>query len=346
MSKQQILGMCALLMLSPLTSAEVLDGLFVAPGENTFISDADTLTGSASVTGTLINYGMIKDAQLTIIGPRTPARLINHSGMLLTSKASIGSNGTLTNSPAGQIVTTDAIELISNTNSNLINSGRITVIKGTSNNTPEFFTFSRGTFQNMGVLTLDRPTGENICGLIYSPGRFVNRGRFEISKETRCDFPLGFEQLGGELQVNGYFVFGIGATIDGGTLSGSGLIVGDFTYQSLTGVDLAPGAPVGTLNIEPSNSSALMSCDGCSVSIEIDRGSADRLTVVGDLSLSNWTLNVRLRGQSIPEVGKTYTIITANDINESNATFNLPTLPNGRNWDVNNTGGAVVLTAN
>lgn len=348
MSKQQLLGMCAFLMLSPLTSAEVIDGLRVVPGETTFISDADTLTGKALVSGTLINYGMVKDADLVIFGglgsSATPARLINHSGMLLTSKASIASNGTLTNSPAGQIVTTDAIELTGIINSNFINSGRITVIKGTSSNTPEFFTFSQGTFQNWGVLTLDRPTGENICGRIYVPGRFVNRGRFEIGKETRCDLNE-FEQLGGELQVNGYFKFDNGANIAGGSLSGSGLLVGDFSYQSLTGVNLAPGAPIGTLNVQTSGGP--MSCDGCSVSIEISSDvSADKLAVLGDLLLSNWTLNVQLRGQYIPEAGKAFTIITANDINESNATFNLPSLPNGRSWDVNNTGSAVILTAN
>jgi hypothetical protein len=217
-----------------------------------------------------------------------------------------------------------------------------------------FMWIFKGIIKNSGSMLIDRNVGSNICMSMGGVGNFINEGVFEIAGGSLCHFAENpatkflkttYIQNAGETKVNGSFS-AHQVTLNKGVLSGNGNLAGTISPVA-NAVTIAPGAPVGTLTINPDNSQ--LQCSGCSVAIELSGATtADQLHVNGDFNIDGGNLNVQLLDGYVPAPGATFTVITANSVNFNGAapTYTLPTLPNGRTWNVQNTGTEVVLTAN
>ncbi|MFK5950325.1 MAG: hypothetical protein QM500_16325 [Methylococcales bacterium] len=90
-------------------------------------------------------------------------------------------------------------------------------------------------------------------------------------------------------------------------------------------------------------------CIGCSTDIELAGITRhDHLHVNGGLYLNSWKLNVILREGYTPQLGDSFEIVSANLITffGLDPPYNLPKLPTGLSWDVNNDGAVITLTVN
>ncbi|MEQ1621478.1 MAG: hypothetical protein ABL919_08730 [Methylococcales bacterium] len=213
--------------------------------------------------------------------------------------------------------------------------------------------YLEGTFNNYGVCRID----DNMK-TVDGNGTINNSGTFEVTPRGKFK-PFGddlantiidglpiYVQTAGETKVNGFFAVS-SIDIQGGILSGSGTVVSNFDNIIPSKATLSPGSPLGTLTLTADNNDVI--CVGCSTDIEIAGASnADHLHVNGSLYLNNWKLNVQLRNGYIPPAGTSFNIISADLTSYYGPapTYNLPKLPAGRTWSVNNTGTTITLTAN
>jgi hypothetical protein len=211
-----------------------------------------------------------------------------------------------------------------------------------------------GTIKNTGFMQLEGRQNTNACP---NSGelKFVNEGYLEISDQTLCDFDeyswsslnTTFTQNGGETRVNGTF----GAHtiyVNKGLISGNGNVTGSFGgFPLFDAVTLSPGAPIGILTLTPKD--GYLMCVRCSIDIELaGANQADSVHVNGEFDMNGWNLNVLLRDGYIPAPGTQFTVVSANPVVYYGPApkYNLPALPNGRTWDVQNIGTEVILTAN
>lgn len=319
-------------------------------------------SGTHQIDGTLNNMGLATTQDIYIPGAfKNYGNLIAHGALSILGGNSSGSNYRIINYQGGNIMLGGYIDVYSN--SGLVqNFGRFNVVKGVGygiDSTEPFTYMFGGLIQNesTGVFLFDRNNGTNICRQTGRVGTFKNLGLVEVASGTVCNFAenppnttsrASYVQDGGETRVNG--VFGANpVTINAGTLSGNGTIIGLSTTNTTLNenVVISPGSPVGTLTIF--NGSSDLICTGCSIDIDIAAASSsDRITSNSDVYLFDWKLNVTLRNGYIPAPGSTFTILSAGSVMDYGPppTYNLPLLPNGRTWSVENNGTAIILRAN
>jgi autotransporter-associated beta strand protein len=128
----------------------------------------------------------------------------------------------------------------------------------------------------------------------------------------------GTTVAGGTLAVNGS-IAGNANVQDGATLAGNGAVAGTTTLQS--GGTLAPGNSAGTISL-----GALTMQGGSSMEIEIG-ATSDLVAVTGTATLSG-ALKVSLVEDAAPQLGQTYTIVTAGARNGMFGSDLLPTFSN------------------
>lgn len=359
----KLLSVTALLFYGQSAFSAVMNGVSVPLGQTVTVNSTDTMTadGYGEILGTLNNYGLIKDDGETFIGG-----ILNNHGIIHTEKAfSIVGGGDETsrkiiNHADGLIVLTGYIDMYSN-NSLLDNAGRIIVTREVGDGTYGFYGFTagliRGTINNTGSFLFDRNNGLNICGNAGIANVF-NAGLLEVANGTNCDFgensvtskkKTTYKQIDGETRVNGIF----GAheiTINEGVISGSGTIQGYFkNYPLFDKVTIAPGSSLetGTLTLIPDETYLI--CVRCSIAIELTgAANVDQVHVDGTFYMNSWKLNVQLRDGYVPAAGTSFTVVSADSVYYYGPapTYNLPELPDGRTWDVQNNGTEVILTAN
>lgn len=377
----QGLGGAALLLFAQQGAAAIIDGIIVPAGQTVTINVKDTMKAKDRndpnnppppmnnvVVGTLNNFGLLKtDYDMFVNG------VLNNHGVIFPEQAfSIqgGDIGKIVNHADGLIVMTGYIDMY-HMQSDFENAGRLIVAKSIGDQglgasdyllppsgksyMPFTYVF-RGTIKNTGSMLIDRNNGLNVCQLGHrSIGVFFNEGVFEIADGSLCHFAeypadaftkATYIQNAGETKLNGSFS-AHQVNINKGLLSGNGNLAGNISAL-FSPVTIAPGAPVGTLNITPDKGQLI--CSSCSIAIELSSAtSADQLHVEGKFYMSNWKLNVQLRDGYIPAPGTSFTVVSASNYIQNSLLepiYNLPTLPNDRTWSVQNTGSEIVLTAN
>jgi hypothetical protein len=185
------------------------------------------------------------------------------------------------------------------------NAGLV-VNEGTFTNAGQLVNHWGGRFDNRGVV-------DNQGGLIINRGEFVvgpgaavlGNGRYEqdgwdAGVATRVDGRLEASEI----------------TIQGGTLTGSGVLAGPVTLWS--GATVQPGNSAGLLTVEGS-----LNADGNLFIIELaGPTSFDRLAVSGDAVFNyNWVA-FRLVGTYVPAIGDGYLWLTAGGAMNGLATVN------------------------
>lgn len=336
--------------------------LTVPAGTTKVVNQDDTMT-SFMVRGQMDNYSSFPSYLGTGAdeygnGPNGvyAGGTINNFGNLVVNSNGLDSyGGKIVNKPNASIVLINQgyIDMYGTGTSVFENEGNLSVLNG------GFLTAGvmRGTFKNSGRIYMDTP--QRGCSNGSAILLFQNLGTFEIAADSICDFgnnPMttrnktNYSQNNGLIKVNGVF----GAHVMqffAGELSGKGTVRGGFLGDSLWGVTVAPGDPVGTLTLAPT--SGQLACQGCTINIDVagnKSGDYSQLNVVGHLDIDPWVLNVRLRGNYVPTVGARFVIVTASNgvielIPEENR-ISLPALPNNRTWSVVNEGNQIVLIAN
>lgn len=337
--------------------ATVINGIKITAGQSVTISTTDTVQGSVrNSLGTITNNGVINANGMTHSGTLHNHGIINvnHSDFLVPAGLP-----KIVNYADGAITITSGMIHLYNSQGIIENAGKlnITNLVGDGSDIRDDHIILRGTVKNTGILSFSRMSSTNLCNYGGQSFNIVNEGTFELSEGSYCDLAedidtsngyTTFTQNNGEARING--IFGAHSiNINAGTLSGNGTLRGTFADDTFHyGVTIAPGAPIGMLTLAPSADNPYLICSKCSVNIDInDPTNYDRLNVDSDFYLNNWTLNVNLRDGYVPAAGTQFTIVSSPSLYVKNSyTSNLPTLPNGRTWSVQNTGTELILTAN
>lgn len=331
-----------------------------ASGETLTITAEDTYVDSTT-QGILNNYGEAQLQDHFVDG------IFNNYGNVFSNDAfSISggpgneSNRRIINHSTGNMVVTGYMDFYSY-DSLFENAGRFSAIDTLGDGTLNYFgehisepftLLLRGVIKNTGSFLINKRFAPNACkagtGVIY------NSGTFEISQGTNCNFAehpkedlrgkTSYIQNDGELKVNGYFATH-DTRINGGVITGAGTIEG-LDYRLFNKVSLSPGSPIGALSITPNR--PYLYCANCSIDIELAGNEKyDKLQVNGNFYLYRWKLNILLRDGYIPQLGDNFDIVSADYLEilgPSPSYNNLPELPFGLNWDVQNDGTKITLT--
>lgn len=158
----------------------------------------------------------------------------------------------------------------------------------------------------------------------------------------------GVSQLGGEatlsngtLIVNGAITGLAAASLQGGTLGGTGVIASTSVINF--GATVAPGASAGILTVLGDYAVAAGTLD-IELAGTTPGGGHDRIQVTGSASLAG-TLNVTTNNGFAPASGSTFTVLTASVVSGNFGTTNLPALSAPElGWSVQYLADAVVLS--
>lgn len=296
------------------------------------------------VFGTLNNQGkVVNESSLLVSGT------FNNYGNFFQSFASWNPGGQgagkIINHPGANMVFTGYHDMYG-ANNQLENFGDFSFIeaRGGDGDWGSGFLVIQGTIKNHGRFLLN--TGNNACSTSDNyTGTINNDGTLEIRAGTTCTIGI-YHQAAGETIVNGT-LSGTSVAVNGGRLSGSGTVVGLVDFPLFNQVNVAPGAPFGTLTLEPS--AGYQMCVGCSMDFDLAGASGnDQLHINGYITLNDPKINVVLRNGYTPAAGTSFVLVSADDVTLYGPppTYNLPQLPNGRTWGVQNTGTTITLTAN
>ena len=182
-----------------------------------------------------------------------------------------------------------------------------------------------GTIENSGEFS--KSGGSGTSGVSWA---FTNTGTVEAASGTLSFSDTFTQTAGATVLAGGSIQTSSSLRIEGGTLSGSGLVVGGVNN---TGGVVAPGASAGLLQISGAYSQS------ASAGLVIELGGTvrgdeyDALDVGGSLSPGG-TLQVELIGEFAPETGNTFHILNWDTLTGS--TFNaveLPELTGRKAWD-------------
>lgn len=332
-------------------------------GQTLTINAFDTLVyNTSSLTfGVIDNYGEARVYEHFIPG------VFNNYGYLFTQEAfSIsggagnGENRKIINHSGATMVMAGYIDMYS-TDSLFENHGKFSATNSVGNfpipfqNTLQTLPFTylfRGTIKNTGTFLIDKSSSQNAC-IQGSVGVVENYGEFKIAQNTICNFSFypetattktSFIQDSGEFIVDGYFS-AHDIRINRGVISGIGTIEGLVDHPLHARVSLSPGSPIGGLTIKPK--AGYLMCVGCSTDIELAAATNyDHLHINGDYYLKSWKLNILLRDGYVPQLGDSFDVLSADLIYFYGAApvYNLPELPSGLSWDVQNDGTNITIT--
>ena len=322
---------------------------------DTTVNIGEVYGPSGIANGNFDNYGDTRLDDAYVV------RRFNNYGNVISSGAfSVTGDEGIINHPAGNMVVMGYMDFYS-ANSIFENAGRFSAIDSWYTTYPESFTYLlRGTIKNTGSFLIDKSRPGNACQQAQSwsgPKVIENEGKFEISQGTNCNFSENtstssadvidthYIQNAGELKVDGYFATD-DTRINGGTISGAGTIEG-LDYRLLNKVTLSPGSPIGTLSL--TSNRPYLFCGKCSIDIELSGpADSDRLQVNSRFFTTGWRINVLLRDGYVPQQGDSFDIINADNgiviFGNTSSYSNLPELPGGLSWDVQNDGTTITLS--
>jgi hypothetical protein len=162
-------------------------------------------------------------------------------------------------------------------------------------------------------------------------GGLVNAGVLTVGAGSTLDLgAAGFTQADGQTVLDGgTLAAGAGVFIRAGSLSGTGLIVGDLTNAGV--VTPGGGGAAGLLGVtgnytQTASGTLVIGLGGA------DAGTYAQLVVNGTATLDG-TLQVVLLGDYVPAVGDRFTVLTFGGRNGDFASYDLPDLGAGRYLD-------------
>lgn len=197
-----------------------------------------------------------------------------------------------------------------------------------------------GTFENHGTFNnnyggYDYPYAFQNGGTflnyatVINNSTFVNGGVVLIAPGAALfNFSLGsYEQSAGSTVVDGLFASNSVIQIDGGTMSGSGLIRGDVTMDGT----MSPGDSPGVLTIQ-GNYTQLPGGTFLAELAGLTPGTQyDQLLVSGTAALDG-TLDVDLLNGFLVQLGDSFVLMTFANETGQFSMLDLPTLPSGEYW--------------
>lgn len=191
----------------------------------------------------------------------------------------------------------------------VITDGSALNVKGTVNNgtamlSTEYFSLGTGStftvqkgLNNFGTVTLSTGSAGTVNGAVN------NAGSVQIDATSALTAKTGFNQTAGSTQVDGILsAQGAGLSISGGTLSGSGIVVGNLTNGGSVGD--SPGTLTIKGNYTQTSSGSLIEEVGW-----INGMNASLLQVNGTATLDG-TLVLSLLGGYNPGVGDSFILMT------------------------------------
>jgi hypothetical protein len=261
-------------------------------------------------SGMFYNYsgGTINSADIgTVIN--NSGTLYNYSGGTIDASA-INNSGTLDNYSGGTINDFVAIR----------NSGTI--------NNSGMVTFSFSQLNNSG--TLQNNTGgflENSGSTFINTGTVVLASGAVLVNVSVIGFPATYTQSAGLTVVDGLFTSDTPVEINGGTLSGSGVIEGDVMMRGT----MSPGDSPGKMTIignytQFSTGTFFAELAGLTPGTQYDQ-----LQVSGTATLDG-TLDVVLLNGFVVHLGNSFVLMTFADEVGQFSTLDLPTLSVGEMW--------------
>ncbi|MFD0930809.1 beta strand repeat-containing protein, partial [Methylophilus glucosoxydans] len=261
----------------------------------TFVQDASGKQTSIGVafnnTGTVnVKSGSLYIQNLTNYDQPTQA--------LTGGRYEVQNNGTLAVNLINNLQINNAEITLRGANAKLLNS---------TNNTNALSTLAK----NNGSIAL-------MQGAALSTGAFTNTGAVLIGNGSNFASTGDYTQTSGRTVVNGSLSANE-VNVAGGSLSGTGWVIGNVSNSGLIG----PGASPGTLNIDGdytqlSNGSLLMEIGG-----NLQGSSFDWLNITGNATLGG-TLNLVFAANYLPVSNSIYNILTYGSWSQT--TFNLVTV--------------------
>ncbi|GGG35733.1 hypothetical protein GCM10011344_40770 [Dokdonia pacifica] len=314
--------------------------------------------------GIVTNNGLIRAENNGFIenfsdggSPGTSASIINNTSISIETRASLTNRGDIINTASGTIsMTGDQLSNIPNSGFSFQNDGTITIQRANTTNSPTpFINAGDGEFINNGNLNLLEGDGENVgilnntaTGIItinsllqngeeFDNAILVNQGLITNNNSFENIFGAIYEN-NGDFTNTGTFSNDENSTLSGINNSHTGAVTND-------GI-LAPGSIDNTVGIYNFDND-FTNQNNASLLIEIDDASTpgigyDQVTVNGIAQLAG-NLTVTLSPNYLPELGDTFTILTANSISGTFDTANFP-LSNILTWEIDYQPTSVTLT--
>ncbi len=197
-----------------------------------------------------------------------------------------------------------------------------------------------GTFNNKGTFAKTGGTGTSTVDVTLNNSGTVAADVAQLYLYGTYTQTAGTTLLGG-----GSLQFGSTPNIQGGSITGSGTISGNYTTVATNPAGaIAPGTTTAAGAISLTGGSGNYTAGTGSLNVKIGglgAGQFDTLTASGTAALAGGTLNVTTFGAYNPKSTDSFTILTANSVTGKFATVNLPS----KEWIVKYTATSVVLNA-
>ncbi len=289
--------------------------------------------GTSFVLG-VVNNGLILADQATplTVTSGSLSSMTNNGTLRAAAGSTLTVAGTLTNfNGANGTLTGGTYEAAGTmrlpTAGGIIRNGAEIILDGAGSN---LYTGSSGTVLALADFAVNQATGrfELRGGRDFATaGDLTNAGGVQIGVGSLMFTTNAgsYHQTGGSTVVDGVLSAGGGLLLDGGTLGGSGSILGNLVNNGV----VAPGNSPGTLAITGDYT------QGGTLQIEIASDAHDQLAVSGTAILGG-VLEVALLGGPtfMPSIGQVFDILSATVVSGQFATTYLPMLGAGSDWNV------------
>ncbi|WP_440647101.1 autotransporter-associated beta strand repeat-containing protein [Candidatus Pelagibacter sp. HIMB1521] len=317
---------------------------YTLSGTNTYTGNTNINSGTLIVSGTLSDSTSVSvasgavydvDASDTVASIEGAGNIEIASSQVLTAgdtnnktvSGVISGSGGLTKAGSGTLT-------LSGTNTY---SGNTTISAGTIDISGQLNSGSyAGNISNSGTLTFSSSNNQTLSGTLSGSGDLNKSGSGDLTLTGTNTFTGDTTLTAGTLYVGtasdgSNTIIPRDISVEGGTLSGGGVIGRNVTFSSTAGT-LAPGNSIGTLTI---TGNLTLSADD-TTNIEFNSTTADKIVINGNTVLAG-TISLYPEDTTYSDV--THTIVDASGGGTFNGTFSTETMNNESNlndatWDI------------
>ena len=317
---------------------------YTLSGTNTYTGNTNINSGTLTVSGTLSDSTVVTvasgaiydvDASDTVASIEGAGNIEIASSQVLTAgdtnnktvSGVISGSGGLTKAGSGTLT-------LSGTNTY---SGNTTISAGTIDVSGQLNSGSyAGNISNSGTLTFSSSNNQTLSGTLSGSGDLNKSGSGDLTLTGTNTFTGDTTLTAGTLYVGtasdgSNTIIPRDISVEGGTLSGGGVIGRNVTFSSTAGT-LAPGNSIGTLTI---TGNLTLSADD-TTNIEFNSTTADKIVINGNTELAG-TISLYPEDTTYSDV--THTIVDASGGGTFNGTFSTETMNNESNlndatWDI------------
>ncbi|WP_440618875.1 autotransporter-associated beta strand repeat-containing protein [Candidatus Pelagibacter sp. HIMB1493] len=317
---------------------------YTLSGTNTYTGNTNINSGTLTVSGTLSDSTSVSvasgavydvDASDTVASIEGAGNIEIASSQVLTAgdtnnktvSGVISGSGGLTKAGSGTLT-------LSGTNTY---SGNTTISAGTIDISGQLNSGSyAGNISNSGTLTFSSSNNQTLSGTLSGSGDLNKSGSGDLTLTGTNTFTGDTTLTAGTLYVGtasdgSNTIIPRDISVEGGTLSGGGVIGRNVTFSSTAGT-LAPGNSIGTLTI---TGNLTLSADD-TTNIEFNSTTADKIVINGNTVLAG-TISLYPEDTTYSDV--THTIVDASGGGTFNGTFSTEIMNNESNlndatWDI------------